>query len=38
MRTLTNAAAQYIDYASLHHECRSLADAPPDAPAPAPEA
>jgi hypothetical protein len=31
---VTNAAPQYIDYASPHHEYRSLADAPPDAPAP----
>jgi len=25
---ITNAADQYIDYASPHHECRNLHDAP----------
>ena len=30
---ITNAADQYIDYASLHHEYRILHEAPPDQPA-----
>lgn len=34
---VTNAAAQYIDYASPHHEYRGLAEAPLDARAPARE-
>lgn len=34
---VTNAAAQYIDYASPHHEYRGLAEAPLDTPAPAPK-